>query len=498
MEGKWLIADRDLNEREGLKWLLKTSTIPVMEIYLAANFQEFVFLFEKEAPQVVLLELDMIHQGDWSTFSELMQIYRPILLFTSAEATFEKARIALDLQALDLMIKPLSTTKVKSAFNMATQKLEANQLSERTQISRTFKEESYESLFIPHASGVRNAQMAAFKTEMIETIPVLHSFLEEYPFKDLQGIYPLNDMVIILFTDRGQELLDQCQKAMRRWEGQYSEPLAVVVHKDPTSNLSVNQKFLQTQKMLEFTYFKGYRQVVEFRYSQEWAHIDPFLSPTEQRYWVDLLSSFHIEKIKQWLYNEFLQLQDPYPDPGLVRIRLTSILAQIRRFMKTHHLDENQETEKEYRTIFHSILYDTVLYRTVQNLILFIQKLFSATESMGGTLMQDPIERAILFLEENYSNIHIKLEDVAAFVDRNPSYFSHLFTSRTGTSFTDVLTGIRLKQAKRLLIETNKAVKEISALVGYQNSNYFSRIFKDKVGVSPRIYRMQKETQQNG
>ncbi|WP_438823685.1 helix-turn-helix transcriptional regulator [Bacillus sp. JJ1764] len=112
--------------------------------------------------------------------------------------------------------------------------------------------------------------------------------------------------------------------------------------------------------------------------------------------------------------------------------------------------------------------------------------------------MQDPIERAILFLEENYSNIHIKLEDVAAFVDRNPSYFSHLFTSRTGTSFTDVLTRIRLKQAKRLLIETNKAVKEISALVGYQNSNYFSRIFKDKVGVSPRIYRMQKETQQNG
>jgi two-component system response regulator YesN len=37
MEGKWLIADRDLNEREGLKWLLKTSSIPVTNILLASS-----------------------------------------------------------------------------------------------------------------------------------------------------------------------------------------------------------------------------------------------------------------------------------------------------------------------------------------------------------------------------------------------------------------------------------------------------------------------------
>ncbi|MCM2533474.1 hypothetical protein NDK43_15095 [Neobacillus pocheonensis] len=95
MEGKWLIADRDVNEREGLKWLLKTSSIPVTNILLAANYQEFIVLFEKESPDIVLMELDMIGKEDWSTFRELMQIYDPVLLLTSAEATFERARLPL-------------------------------------------------------------------------------------------------------------------------------------------------------------------------------------------------------------------------------------------------------------------------------------------------------------------------------------------------------------------------------------------------------------------
>lgn len=119
VEGKWLIADRDLNEREGLKWLLKTSSIPVTNIFLASDFQEFIMLFEQKNPDIVVMELDMIAKEEWSTFRELMQIYGPILLLTSAEATFEKARSAIDLQALDLMIKPFSTTKIKTAFQAA-------------------------------------------------------------------------------------------------------------------------------------------------------------------------------------------------------------------------------------------------------------------------------------------------------------------------------------------------------------------------------------------
>lgn len=492
MEGKWLIADRDLNEREGLKWLLKGSPIPVTNIFLAGDYQEFVVIFEKELPDVVLMELDMISREDWPAFRELMQIYDPILMLTSAEATFEKARLAIDMQALDLMIKPFSTTKIKSAYQKAYRKLTINSPKNGNHHLSAFRDLSYESLFISHDADTEFCHMAALQTENIETISTLYSFLSEYPFKDIRGIFPLSDMVILLFKETCANIKEQCQKAMRRWEEEFSDPMAIVIHLGKTTAMTLHEKYLETRKMLEFTYYKGYRQVVEFEFLPDWVHIDPFLTPPEQRDWVDMLAAMDTEKIKKWLYDEFLKPQGPFPDPGFVRIRLTSILAQIRRYMKTYHLDEDSTFEQEYRQIFHSILYDIVLYRTVQNLILFIQKIFHGAESSIRNFKQDPIERGIAYMEENFSNSQLRLEDVAQYVDRNPSYFSHLLASKTGSNFTEVLAGIRMKEAKRLLTETNKPVKEIAILAGFQNANYFSRMFKENTGMSPREFRIHK------
>jgi two-component system, response regulator YesN len=493
MEGKWLIADRDLNEREGLKWLLKSSSIPVAKILLASNFQDFILTFEKESPDIILVEMDMISRESWSSFRELVKIYQPILLVTSAEATFEKARLAIDLQALELMIKPFSATKVKAAYQKAAKAFDKNKDTSATPQTQHFKDLSYEALFIYEHKVPGDYIMAAFKIENTENIGVLYSFLSDYPFREIHGIFPLSDKIILLFKETCQNGKEQCQKAMRKWEEEFSDTLAIVVRNNHSSQVSLNEKFLETQKMLEFTYYRGYRQIVEFEYTPEWVHIDPFLAPPEQRVWVDMLANHDLEGLKKWLYDEFLLLETPYPDPGLVRIRLTSILAQIRRFMKTYDLDEQLNHEKEYRHIFHSILYDSVLYRSVQNLILFVQKLFLTATSSPKMFKQDIIERGIAFVESHFANSDLKLEDVAKYVDRNPSYFSHLLISKTGKGFTDILSSIRIKEAKRYLLETSKPVKEIAPLVGFHNPNYFSRNFKEVVGMSPREFRIKKK-----
>ncbi|WML31498.1 helix-turn-helix domain-containing protein [Neobacillus sp. OS1-32] len=492
MDGKWLIADRDLNEREGLKWLLKSSSISVANIFLAGDYQEFVVLFERESPDVVLLELDMVSKDEWSSFRDLMQIFTPVLLLTSAEATFEKARLAIDLQALDLMIKPFSTAKLKSAYQKAARELQKRISPSGINSVISYKDVSYEALFMEQSAAAEDYQIAAFQTEGSETLPTLQVFLSEFPFKDLHGVFPLSDMVILLFTEHCATAKEQCQKVMRRWEEEFSEPLAIVLYTERSATLSLHQKYLQTRKMLELTYYKGYRQVMGSDSINGWVHIDPFLTPPEQREWVDMLTNFALKKVKNWLYDEFLYLKEPYPDPGLVRIRLTSILAQVRRFMKTYRLDEAPDYEREYRYIFSSILYDAVLYRTVQNLILFIQKIFHGAESNIRHYQQDPVERGIAYIEANFSNSQLRLEDVAHYVDRNPSYFSHLLLTKTGSSFSDLLTGIRMKEAKRQLLESSKPIKEISLLTGYQNANYFSRIFKETVGMSPREFRNKK------
>ncbi|MGW8787111.1 helix-turn-helix domain-containing protein [Heyndrickxia sporothermodurans] len=89
----------------------------------------------------------------------------------------------------------------------------------------------------------------------------------------------------------------------------------------------------------------------------------------------------------------------------------------------------------------------------------------------------------------NYWKKDFALSDLSTFVGRNSTYLSHLFVEKTKKTFRECLTDIRIKEAKKLLIETDMVVKEIASLTGFQNQYYFSRVFKNSVGMPPKQFR---------
>ena len=68
-------------------------------------------------------------------------------------------------------------------------------------------------------------------------------------------------------------------------------------------------------------------------------------------------------------------------------------------------------------------------------------------------------------------------------------YLSKLFHEQTGSSPSKYLTDIRMRQARKLLMDTNLTVKEIAGRVGFPDPFHFSRSFKNAVGISPAQYR---------
>ncbi len=98
------------------------------------------------------------------------------------------------------------------------------------------------------------------------------------------------------------------------------------------------------------------------------------------------------------------------------------------------------------------------------------------------------IAKAKAFIEDNYKK-DISLEDVSRKVDISSYYFSKLFKEETGENFIEYLTNIRITNAKKLLQNRDLSIKNICADTGYSDPNYFSRIFKKLVGVTPTEYR---------
>ena len=66
---------------------------------------------------------------------------------------------------------------------------------------------------------------------------------------------------------------------------------------------------------------------------------------------------------------------------------------------------------------------------------------------------------------------------------------SKVFKDEAGENFIEYLTSIRVNEAKRLLTDCNMSMKEIGILVGYSDPNYFSRIFKKTVGITPTEFK---------
>ncbi|MDF2485371.1 MAG: hypothetical protein K0R46_1539 [Herbinix sp.] len=89
---------------------------------------------------------------------------------------------------------------------------------------------------------------------------------------------------------------------------------------------------------------------------------------------------------------------------------------------------------------------------------------------------------------ENHYDQDISLEDVAEQVNISPQYFSKLIKKTTGYNFIDWLSMLRVKKAKELLTNSNLTVKEVCFMVGYKDPNYFSRIFKKRIGITPSEY----------
>ncbi|UUZ96246.1 helix-turn-helix transcriptional regulator [Paenibacillus sp. P25] len=71
----------------------------------------------------------------------------------------------------------------------------------------------------------------------------------------------------------------------------------------------------------------------------------------------------------------------------------------------------------------------------------------------------------------------------------NAKYSDHLFKEEYGMKFVDFLMNLRMDQAKKLLLESDLSIQEISEKVGYTHSISFGRTFKKVVGVTPGDYR---------
>jgi two-component system, response regulator YesN len=113
-------------------------------------------------------------------------------------------------------------------------------------------------------------------------------------------------------------------------------------------------------------------------------------------------------------------------------------------------------------------------------------------EKMAGLKkeQQNPIQVAKEWIKNNLGD-NITIKKIAQQVYMNPNYFCDYFKNQTGETILDYVTSARLEKAKELLEKTDLKIYDIALSVGYQDTKYFSRLFKQWLGQTPSQFRDQ-------
>ena len=98
------------------------------------------------------------------------------------------------------------------------------------------------------------------------------------------------------------------------------------------------------------------------------------------------------------------------------------------------------------------------------------------------------VNQVAAYINNNYME-DLTLGDISSRFFISHYYFSRTFKKITGISFVDYLSGVRVKEAQRLLVKSDMSVSDIALVVGFKSTTHFGRSFKKLVGVSPLTYR---------
>ncbi|MBQ9802638.1 MAG: helix-turn-helix domain-containing protein [Clostridia bacterium] len=96
--------------------------------------------------------------------------------------------------------------------------------------------------------------------------------------------------------------------------------------------------------------------------------------------------------------------------------------------------------------------------------------------------------KIVAYLNKNIAE-RITLDEVGRITFFSPVYCDTVFKRDMGTSIIDYLLAQRVAEAKRLLLEGTLALSEVARMTGFEDSNYFSRVFKKRTGYTPSAYK---------
>ncbi|POQ98925.1 hypothetical protein AU468_11035 [Alkalispirochaeta sphaeroplastigenens] len=174
-----------------------------------------------------------------------------------------------------------------------------------------------------------------------------------------------------------------------------------------------------------------------------------------------------------------------YIDPN-IQVVIISGYGQFEYAQQAMHYGVKEYLKKpiDDKELFH------ILTHIKMSLETYSEDSAEAMKSISERTIEELVEAAEHYLRQNYSTA-ISIQSMARRLNISPEHLCKIFKRRRAETPMQYVTRLRIRAAERLLLQNPEAdIKNVGEIVGYVNPHYFSRLFKNKTGMSPSQYRL--------
>jgi len=436
---KILIADDEKYDRETVKHIIKENFLGELEIYEAKNGREAIELSESIRPDIVIIDIKMPGIDGIQALKEmtatLPNLYSIIL---TAYDYFDFALEAVKINVKEYLLKPFTKEEIIEKIAVGIKWVKKEQEKRKSEIKDKEKiytllpvlENQLSDLIInDKLKGVDYGMyLQCLDMSFMNSYAMVISIKDKYAYKDISRVE--RDQIRIKIGEYVKEYINRRYKCI----GNY------VFYEELTYFIQIDNEETEDFKSLEIDLAFNLRREIKKRFNISIrAGLGEIFDSVEQ-----IVESYR-QAMKCLVYNSD-NVNIIYIDDIEGKLMNESFLGGISGDIKS---GKNKNSNKIKMKLFESVKQ---------------------------------------FIRENIET-ELELEKVANNFGLSVYYFSRTFKEVTGINFSEYVNKCRIDVAKELLSTGEMNVKEVCYKVGYNDPNYFSKVFKKYEGVSPANFK---------
>ena len=529
-----LIVDDEQLIRQGLRARIEYLGIDVDEIFEAENGLMALRLQEEHPIDVVITDIRMPDMDGLELIQEMQKKNNQIkFVVLSGYAEFSYAETAIRLGVKAYLLKPVSNDDLKAAFDKAYTEMEQTasvrqevQMKKRMDREKQVyqQEKALNALFSSQEAGAvtreqlcklcgYDEKMWAGGAESVLYLAILHINKESFEHQRFRPVD--HELVRFMIRNIFEEIQAPCEKLLVNSLSDTRQMYGIFIGDDKKKlRMEVERIYLRMRSVLEKkmgiyltigvsrcrSQLEGKetseaRQALKQRIIYGKANIyfyEDIRILGEQEFPVSQLhlleqyiehnEIFKVKNLVQEIFSEELVKKYGSAYLRIMWIRILNLLL--------HHYERRGRNAAEIEKMLQNYnLLDRIqsLQEIRQKIIEMVMECVS-TESVADANARSKIQMAIGYIQEHFAE-NLTVNVLAEHYGMSPNYFSSMFKKEMSRSAVNYITELRINQARELLYHSELSVVDISKKVGYEDSQYFFRVFKKYLGMTPLQYR---------